>query len=64
MLDIIGLPGRLLIVAVTLLLFGRGRIGALMGEAGNGRPTFRKGLRDGDRAAVPPPARPDEGPRS
>lgn len=63
MLNNIGLPGLLLIVVVTLLLFGRGKIGALMGEVGNGLSAFRKGLRE-DETAAPPVARRDEGPRT
>lgn len=48
MLNNIGLPGLLLIVVVTLLLFGRGKVSALMGELGSGLTAFKKGLRDGD----------------
>ncbi len=46
MLNNIGLPGLLLIVVVTLVLFGRGKISGLMGEIGNGLTAFRKGLRE------------------
>jgi sec-independent protein translocase protein TatA len=55
MLNNIGLPGLLLIVVVTLLLFGRGKISGLMAELGSGITAFRKGLREGE-AAVPQPA--------
>lgn len=48
MLNNIGLPGLLLIVAVTLVLFGRGKISSVMGELGNGLTAFRRGLRDGE----------------
>lgn len=48
MLNNIGLPGLVLIAVVTLLLFGRGKVGALMGELGGGIKAFRKGLREGE----------------
>jgi sec-independent protein translocase protein TatA len=59
MLNNIGLPGLLLIVVVTLLLFGRGKISAVMGELGGGITAFRKGLREAEAesiAEVKPPA--------
>lgn len=52
MLNNIGLPGFLLIVVVTLLLFGRGKIGSLMGEFGSGLAAFKKGLRHGGDDAI------------
>jgi sec-independent protein translocase protein TatA len=48
MLNNIGLPGLVLIAVVTLLLFGRGKVGALMGELGGGIKAFRKGIREGE----------------
>lgn len=48
MLNNIGLPGLLLIVVVTTLLFGRGKVSALMGELGSGLRAFKEGLRDRD----------------
>jgi sec-independent protein translocase protein TatA len=48
MLNNIGLPGLLLIIVVTLLLFGRGKISGLMAELGSGIAAFRKGLREGE----------------
>jgi sec-independent protein translocase protein TatA len=62
MLNNIGLPGLLLIAVVVLVLFGRGKVSALMGEVGKGITAFKKGVNDGqteiDQAArdVTPPA--------
>jgi sec-independent protein translocase protein TatA len=52
MLNNIGLPGLLLIVVVTVVLFGRGKVSALMGELGTGITAFRKGIRDGEHAST------------
>ena len=42
-------PFQLLIIAlILLLLFGRGRISALMGDFGKGVKSFRKALSDDD----------------
>lgn len=46
MLNNIGLPGILLIAVVVLVLFGRGKISALMGEVGKGITAFKKGVDD------------------
>jgi sec-independent protein translocase protein TatA len=46
MLNNIGLPGLLLIAIVVLVLFGRGKISALMGEVGKGITAFKRGVRD------------------
>ncbi len=43
----IGLPGILLIAIVVLVLFGRGKISALMGEVGKGITSFKKGISEG-----------------
>ena len=43
----IGLPGLLLIAVVVLVLFGRGKISALMGEVGKGITAFKKGVDEG-----------------
>lgn len=43
----IGLPGLLLIAVVVLVLFGRGKISAMMGEVGKGITAFKKGVKDG-----------------
>jgi sec-independent protein translocase protein TatA len=47
MLNNIGLPGLLLIAVVVLVLFGRGKISALMGEVGKGITAFKRGVKDG-----------------
>ena len=49
MLNNIGLPGLLLIAVVVLVLFGRGKISALMGEVGKGITAFKKGVKDGSK---------------
>jgi sec-independent protein translocase protein TatA len=46
MLNNIGLPGLLLIAVVVLVLFGRGKISALMGEVGKGITAFKRGVKD------------------
>lgn len=50
----------LLIAVVVLVLFGRGKISALMGEAGKGITAFKKGLNDGDGDTNTPAALPAE----
>ena len=47
MLNNIGLPGRLLLAVVVLVLFGRGKISSLMGEVGKGITSFKKGVSEG-----------------
>lgn len=47
MLNNIGIPGLLLIAVVVLVLFGRGKVSALMGEVGKGITAFKKGVKDG-----------------
>lgn len=47
MLNNIGLPGLLLIAVVVLVMFGRGKVSALMGEVGKGITAFKKGINDG-----------------
>lgn len=37
----------LLIAAVVLVLFGRGKVSSLMGEVGKGITAFKKGVNDG-----------------
>ncbi|MBC7131750.1 MAG: twin-arginine translocase TatA/TatE family subunit [Roseovarius sp.] len=49
MLNNIGLPGLLLIAVVVLVLFGRGKISALMGEVGKGITSFKKGIAEGNK---------------
>ena len=47
MLQNIGLPGLLLIAVVVLVLFGKGKVSALMGEVGKGITAFKRGVNDG-----------------
>ena len=47
MFNQIGLPGIILIAAVVLILFGRGKISSLMGEVGKGITSFKKGISEG-----------------
>jgi sec-independent protein translocase protein TatA len=48
----------LIIAAVLLVLFGRGKVSTMMGEVGKGIAAFRKGVKDGaaEEAADPLPA--------
>ena len=48
MLNNIGLPGLLLLAVVVLVLFGRGKISAVMGDVAKGINSFKKGLKDED----------------
>ena len=43
----IGLPSLLLIAVVVLVLFGKGKVSALMGEVGKGITAFKRGVNDG-----------------
>jgi sec-independent protein translocase protein TatA len=47
MFNNIGLPGLILIAVIVLVLFGRGKVSALMGEVGKGITAFKKGVNDG-----------------
>jgi sec-independent protein translocase protein TatA len=49
MFNNIGLPGLLLIAVVVLVLFGKGKVSALMGEVGKGITAFKKGVNDGSK---------------
>ena len=51
MLNNIGLPGILLIAVVVLVMFGRGKVSALMGEVGKGITTFKRGVKDSSEEA-------------
>ncbi len=46
MLNNIGPAGLIIIAVVVLVLFGRGKISALMGEVGKGITAFKKGVKD------------------
>lgn len=52
MLNNIGFPGLLLIVIIVLILFGRGKIAALMGEVGKGLSSFKKGMKEGEQDQI------------
>ncbi len=67
MFNNIGPMGLILIAVVVLVLFGRGKVSALMGEVGKGITAFKKGINDGKseleaeaadsaRDVTPPPA--------
>lgn len=45
----------LIILAVIVLVFGRGRVLQLMGDAGRGLTNFRRGIADPAGPADPPP---------
>jgi sec-independent protein translocase protein TatA len=47
MFNNIGPAGFIIIAVVVLVLFGRGKVSALMGEVGKGITSFKKGLKDG-----------------
>ena len=47
----------LIVLAIVLLLFGRGKIPELMGDVAKGIKSFKKGMAD-DSDDVPPPAKP------
>lgn len=40
--------GLIIIAAVVLVLFGRGKVAGLMGEVGKGISSFKKGIKEGD----------------
>ena len=42
-----GPMGLIIIAAVVLILFGRGKVSNLMGEVGKGISSFKKGIKDG-----------------
>ena len=47
----------ILVIAVVLLLFGRGKISDLMGDVAQGIKAFKKGMAEDEKtAAVTPPA--------
>jgi sec-independent protein translocase protein TatA len=53
----------LLVIAVVLLLFGRGKISELMGDFARGIKSFKQGLKDDEQSAdankpLSPPAEP------
>jgi sec-independent protein translocase protein TatA len=48
----------IIVIAVVLLLFGRGKISELMGDVAQGIKAFKKGMTD-DEVAKTDPAKPD-----
>jgi sec-independent protein translocase protein TatA len=55
----------LIVVILVVLLFGRGKISALMGDVAKGIQSFKKGMKDGDdaeQADVAPPQETREAP--
>jgi sec-independent protein translocase protein TatA len=44
----------MLVIAVVLLLFGRGKISDLMGDVAQGIKAFKKGMQDDDQTAEKP----------
>jgi sec-independent protein translocase protein TatA len=53
MLANIGLPGLILIFVVILVLFGRGKVGALMADVGKGISSFRREIAGSGPLALP-----------
>ena len=52
----IGPTGLILIAVVVLVLFGRGKIAAMMGEVGKGITAFKRGVKDGQQELENQPA--------
>jgi len=52
----------LVVAVVVLLLFGRGKISELMGDAAKGIKAFKKGMQDDEPAAQTPPKTIDQNP--
>ena len=50
----------IVVLVVILIFFGRGRISETMGDFGRGIKSFKKGLGEDERPAVPPPAPPPQ----
>jgi sec-independent protein translocase protein TatA len=48
----------IVVIAVVLLLFGRGKISDLMGDVAQGIKAFKKGMQDDDKTAAEKPAEP------
>jgi sec-independent protein translocase protein TatA len=46
----------LVVAVIVLLLFGRGKISELMGDAAKGIKAFKKGMQDDETTAATPPA--------
>ena len=50
----------IVVIAVVLLLFGRGKISDLMGDVAQGIKAFKKGMQDDEKTAEKPRAREDD----
>lgn len=50
-----GLWQLLIVAALVLILFGRGRISEMMGDVGKGIRSFKKGITEEEQSRVPPP---------
>jgi sec-independent protein translocase protein TatA len=48
----------IVVIAVVLLLFGRGKISDLMGDVAQGIKAFKKGMQDDEKTAEKQPAEP------
>jgi sec-independent protein translocase protein TatA len=48
----------IIVIAVVLLLFGRGKISDLMGDVAQGIKAFKKGMQDDDTTAEKKPSEP------
>ena len=48
----------IVVIAVVLLLFGRGKISDLMGDVAQGIKAFKKGMQDDDKTVAEKPAEP------
>ena len=48
----------IIVIAVVLLLFGRGKISELMGDVAQGIKAFKKGMSEDETAKAEPPADP------
>ena len=48
----------IIVIAVVLLLFGRGKISELMGDVAQGIKAFKKGMSDDDQVAETPKVEP------
>ena len=50
-----GLWQLLIVAALVLILFGRGRISEMMGDVGKGIRSFKKGITEEEESRAPPP---------
>jgi len=57
-----GIWQLLIVAALVLILFGRGRISEMMGDVGKGIRSFRKGMSDEEKEAAEKKEAEDKGP--